>query len=103
MKSPEKPAASSVSSRTGLPPTPCVPSRKAEPMELIGSPLQLASAVFVNLVGLLLAIRAGKRLGVRKGWAMMLYAWHSLFCLMYATYAVENGAEDRKSTRLNSS
>lgn len=62
-------------------------------MELIGSPLQLASAVFVNLVGLLLAIRAGKRLGVRKGRAMMLYAWHSLFCLMYATYAVENGAD----------
>lgn len=62
-------------------------------MELIGSPLQLASAVFVNLIGLLLAMKAGRTLGVRRGRAMMLYAWHSLFCLMYAMYAVENGAD----------
>ncbi|MDX3895625.1 hypothetical protein [Pusillimonas sp.] len=62
-------------------------------MELIGSPLQLASAVLVNLVGLLLALKAGRMLGVRRSRAMVLYAWHSLFCLAYSVYAVENGAD----------
>ncbi|NYT69269.1 hypothetical protein [Pusillimonas noertemannii] len=62
-------------------------------MELIGSPLQLASAVLVNLIGLLLTLRAGRMLAVRPARAMMLYAWHSLFCLAYAIYATENGAD----------
>lgn len=62
-------------------------------MELIGSPLQLASAVFVNVLGLLLALKAGRVLGAKQGRALMLYAWHSLFCLVYAIYAVENGAD----------
>lgn len=62
-------------------------------MELIGSPLQLASAVFVCAAGLLLALKAGRMLGVRRGRAAVLYAWHTLFCLAYALYAVENGAD----------
>src|SRR3546814_18774991 len=32
-------------------------------------------------------------LGVRKGRATLLYAWHSLFCLVYAIYAIQNGAD----------
>ncbi|HEY9572124.1 MAG TPA: hypothetical protein VIR76_03300 [Pusillimonas sp.] len=62
-------------------------------MELIGSPLQLASAVLVNVLGLLLALKASRMLGVRKGRATLLYAWHSLFCLVYAIYAIQNGAD----------
>lgn len=62
-------------------------------MELIGSPLQLASAVLVSVLGLLLAFKAGGMLDVRKGRVMLLYAWHSLFCLAYAIYAVQNGAD----------
>ncbi|MGB3290163.1 MAG: hypothetical protein WBA83_12900 [Burkholderiaceae bacterium] len=62
-------------------------------MELIGSPLQLASAVLVNALGLLLALKAGRMLDVRKGRVMLLYAWHSLFCLAYAMYAIQNGAD----------
>src|SRR5690606_17477709 len=62
-------------------------------MELIGSPLQLASAVLVNALGLLLAFKAGGMLDVRKGRVMLLYAWHSLFCLAYALYAIDNGAD----------
>lgn len=62
-------------------------------MELIGTPLQLASAVLVNVLGLLLAMKAGRMLGVRKSRAMLLYAWHSVFCLAYAVYAIENGAD----------
>ncbi len=62
-------------------------------MELIGNPLQLASAVFVNVMGLLVAFKAGRMLGVRKSRVMLLYAWHSLFCLAYAMYAIQNGAD----------
>jgi hypothetical protein len=62
-------------------------------MELIGTPLQLASAVLVNVLGLLLAFKAGRMMDVRKGRAMLLYLWHSLFCFVYAVYAVENGAD----------
>lgn len=62
-------------------------------MELIGSPLQLASALLVNVLGLLLAFKAGRMLDVRKGRVMLLYAWHSMFCLAYAIYAVQNGAD----------
>jgi len=62
-------------------------------MELIGSPLQLASAVLVNMLGLLLAFKAGRMLGVGRGRAMLLYAWHSLFCLAYSIYAIQNGAD----------
>src|SRR3546814_16001563 len=32
-------------------------------------------------------------LGVRKGRATLLYAWNSLFCLVYAIYAIQNGAD----------
>lgn len=62
-------------------------------MELIGSPLQLASAVLVGACGLLAALKIGRRLGVRQGRAALLYAWHTLFCLAYTAYAIENGAD----------
>ncbi|WP_397473712.1 hypothetical protein [Pusillimonas sp.] len=62
-------------------------------MELIGLPLQLASAVLVCLAGLLAALKAGRMLGVRHGRAALLYAWHTLLCLAYAAYAIENGAD----------
>ena len=62
-------------------------------MELIGSPLQLASAVLVCATGLLAALKIGRMLGVRHGRAALLYAWHTLFCLAYTAYAIENGAD----------
>jgi hypothetical protein len=62
-------------------------------MELIGTSMQLASALLVYLAGLLIAMKAGQRLQVHKKRALLLYVWHSLFCVCYVIYAISNGAD----------
>jgi len=62
-------------------------------MNLIGSPFQLASAVFVVLAGLFAALYAGRKLGTGTRRTVVLYGWHTLFCVAYASYAIANGAD----------
>ena len=62
-------------------------------MDLIGSPVQLATAVLVVVAGVFAALFAGPRLGTSPRRAVLLYAWHTLFCVAYALYAVANGAD----------
>ena len=62
-------------------------------MELIGTPVQLASALLVFMVGMLIVVRAGKSLHAKTSRAVLLYAWHSLFCVAYTMYALSNGAD----------
>lgn len=62
-------------------------------MTLVGSPLGLATTVLVYLLGLLAALAVGRRLRLPKGRTAVLYVWHSFFCVLYALYALTNGAD----------
>jgi len=62
-------------------------------MVLIGTTLQLASALLVYALGLLASARIGRRLGLNARRAALLYVWHAMFCIAYAVYAVNNGAD----------
>ncbi|HWL28236.1 MAG TPA: hypothetical protein VNQ97_04955 [Burkholderiaceae bacterium] len=62
-------------------------------MTLLGSPLGLATTVLVYLLGLLASLAVGRRLRLPKGRTVVLYVWHSVFCVLYALYALTNGAD----------
>lgn len=62
-------------------------------MALVDSPLGLATTVLVYVLGLLVSLAVGRRLGLPKGRTLILYVWHSVFCVLYAVYALTNGAD----------
>ncbi|WP_199748548.1 hypothetical protein [Candidimonas sp. SYP-B2681] len=62
-------------------------------LALTDTPIHLASALLVFLAGLFITLSIGKRLQLPQRRTLLLYMWHSLFCVVYAVYAITNGAD----------
>src|SRR5690606_18722345 len=62
-------------------------------MVLFSSPIQLLSAAFVAVMGLLIVLAIAPRMGMSKQRSTALYVWHSMFSVLYAIYAITNGAD----------
>ncbi len=62
-------------------------------MELVSSTWHVISACLVFLTGTLLIPWAGRHFGTSARRSLALYVWHTLFCLIYAWYALEYGGD----------
>lgn len=62
-------------------------------MEMIGSTTQLFTTSFVVAMGLFVTLWAGSRFGLSRKRSLLIYAWHSMFCVLYVLYTIANGAD----------
>lgn len=56
-------------------------------MEIYSSVWHLFSAFFIVLAGAFFSVVCGIRFGVSRGRALVIYAWHSIFSMVYLWYA----------------
>lgn len=70
-------------------------------MEYFNDGLDVLTATLTFLLGLVLACFLGKPFSVSSGRAILLYAWHTLFCLVYAWYAVYDGGDANMYYRMS--
>lgn len=62
-------------------------------MELIETPWQLLSAFFMFICGAAIALAIRKRFQATQARVLLLYAWHSLWCMAYLWYSLNNVAD----------
>ncbi|HEY4713003.1 MAG TPA: hypothetical protein VIH30_01985, partial [Aquirhabdus sp.] len=62
-------------------------------MEFFSTPWQVFSAAGVAIGGALFCIKISKAFDVSSKRALLLYVWHTLFCVVYARYVVSNGGD----------
>lgn len=65
-------------------------------MSLFDTPWQLFSALFVLAFGALVCLQLGRKFRTRALRSLTLYAWHTLFSLVYAVYALNNPSDSIK-------
>lgn len=51
------------------------------------------SAALVFLFGLLIVLRLSRQIGSSWRRNLILYLWHTIFCVIYASYVLENGGD----------
>jgi len=62
-------------------------------MEFANSAWHVISAALVLLLGLCVALPAGRSFGVSPWRALLLYVWHTVFCVLYAYAVVDLGGD----------
>ena len=62
-------------------------------IEILENSWHLASTVGLVLLGILIAIRLGKLFSLPTARALLLYVWHTVFCLIYLAYVFEDGGD----------
>lgn len=62
-------------------------------MALLSSIPDMLSAALVLLTGLGIASLISRLFDTRAGRAALLYLWHTLFCLVYASYVIASGGD----------
>ncbi|MBP0623535.1 hypothetical protein [Cupriavidus consociatus] len=62
-------------------------------MEYASTAWHVISATLVLLAGALVAVSTGRKFGTRPKWALLLYAWHTIFCIVYAKLVMETGGD----------
>ena len=59
-------------------------------MELVSSVWHIFSATLVFGTGMVIAIKLAKSFGVAEKRSVSIYLWHTIFCFVYAQYALTN-------------
>ncbi|QQE87168.1 hypothetical protein [Azotobacter chroococcum] len=62
-------------------------------MTLVSTAWHVISALLVFLAGMLLVTWAGRHFGTGSRRSLALYAWHTLFCLVYCWYVLKYGGD----------
>lgn len=62
-------------------------------MEYASSAWHVISATLVLLIGAQVAVSMGRKFGTQPKWALLLYAWHTIFCIFYAKLVMETGGD----------
>ncbi|MFD1691120.1 hypothetical protein ACFSHR_04845 [Azotobacter chroococcum] len=62
-------------------------------MALVSTAWHVISALLVFLAGALLITWAGRHFGTGSRRSLALYAWHTLFCLVYCWYVLKYGGD----------
>src|SRR5688500_2817668 len=62
-------------------------------IQLFGTAWGVLSAAAVFLVGLPIVLIVGRRLGVGGRRIILLYVWHTIFCVAYAVFVLRDGGD----------
>lgn len=62
-------------------------------MEVVSSEWHVVSAFLVLVVGLSVALTTAIRLGTGQRRALILYVWHTIFCIVYLLYVMAFGGD----------
>ncbi|MFJ4291638.1 hypothetical protein ACIP1U_17900 [Cupriavidus sp. NPDC089707] len=62
-------------------------------MEYASSAWHVLSATLVLLAGALVTVSMGRKFGTGPKWGLLLYAWHTIFCIFYAKLVMETGGD----------
>ncbi|WP_148255184.1 hypothetical protein [Aidingimonas lacisalsi] len=62
-------------------------------MEYVSNGFDVLTASSVFIVGLVMSCLLGKPFSVPANRSVLLYLWHSIFCLVYAWYVVNDGGD----------
>lgn len=62
-------------------------------MSLMGGAWGIISAISVFLIGFLIVVFLAKKLRSEKNRPIFIYAWHTMFCVIYALYVADNGGD----------
>lgn len=62
-------------------------------MQLISSVLDVFSTSLVFTLGALIAIKLAKPFAATKYRAILIYLWHTIFCVLYAYFVITNGGD----------
>lgn len=65
----------------------------AEVLEIVSSPWHVLSALLVLLVGAIISVISASRFCTRSRRALILYAWHTMFSMVYLWYSVSYGSD----------
>lgn len=62
-------------------------------MKLFSTPWDVFVAAGIAIAGALLCINIGRSFAVSRKRALLLYLWHTLFCVIYANYVLVKGGD----------
>lgn len=62
-------------------------------MELVSTAWHAISAYFVVALGVVFSLFFAKKFSVKSSISLILYAWHTLLCLVYALYVINDGGD----------
>lgn len=62
-------------------------------MSLLSTPWDLISSIFIFFFGFLISINLSKYFKINKKRAIVLYIWHTIFCIIYVNYTIKNGGD----------
>lgn len=62
-------------------------------MELVTTPGEVFSATLVFIFGIILSTRLSNYFNLSKKRTIIIYIWHTIFCLIYANYILINGGD----------
>lgn len=62
-------------------------------MDLITKPLDIFSSLLIFFLGFILIKILSKSFKIKPTRAIIIYIWHSLFCIIYANYVIKNGGD----------
>ena len=70
-------------------------------MTLLSTPWHVASATLVFVSGFVVLMPLGRHIGLTNKRTILLYVWHTLFCLVYLAYLSENRGDALTYFRLS--
>ena len=65
-------------------------------LELISTTWHLVSSILVFIIGLMIVLSIRKSFKCRQDRVILLYLWHSLFCMVFLLYTLSNPADSIK-------
>lgn len=86
-------AACSVHDEASNPALPIKNLTRQYQMELVSSPWHVISTLLVFLAGAVVAVTINKSFQTRARRSLLLYGWHTAFCVSYAIYTLSNIAD----------
>lgn len=62
-------------------------------MQIYSNPWHIISAIIIFILGFLITIKIKNKLNLKSSISILLYLWHSFFCLFYLWYSLSNSAD----------
>lgn len=65
-------------------------------MQIYSNPWHIISAILIFILGILLTIKIKNKLNLKSSISILLYLWHTFFCLFYLWYSLSNSADSTR-------
>lgn len=65
-------------------------------MQIYSNPWHIISALLIFILGILITIKIKNKLNLKSSISILLYLWHTFFCLFYLWYSLSNSADSTR-------